>query len=190
MRAAALRLIARDGFAAVSMRQIAAEVGVQVGTLYNYTSDKQSLLFELMAGHMEELLADLAAQDWAELDPLGRLDAFTRFHIRWHLPRRDAVFVSYMELRNLTPENFERIEALRHAYEDALEQILRDGLAEGQFVLGEPRVTTMALIALITGVTSWYRPHGRLDLKEIEGIYVDLMHKAVGIGPDHLMAAQ
>ena len=38
------------------MRQIAGEVGVQAGALYNYTTDKQSLLFDLMKGHMDELL--------------------------------------------------------------------------------------------------------------------------------------
>src|SRR6056297_3764959 len=57
IRAAALSLFARHGYAAVSMRQIAGEVGVQAGALYNYTPDKQTLLFELMRTHMEELLA-------------------------------------------------------------------------------------------------------------------------------------
>ncbi|NBT31879.1 MAG: TetR/AcrR family transcriptional regulator, partial [Rhodobacteraceae bacterium] len=57
VRDAALKLIARHGYAAVSMRQIAAEVGVQAGALYNYTPDKQSLLQDLMRSHMEELLA-------------------------------------------------------------------------------------------------------------------------------------
>ena len=45
IRAAALRLFARHGFAAVSMRALATEVGVQAGALYNYTPDKQTLLF-------------------------------------------------------------------------------------------------------------------------------------------------
>ena len=35
IRKAALGLFARYGYAAVSMRQIACEVGVQVGALYN-----------------------------------------------------------------------------------------------------------------------------------------------------------
>ena len=55
VRDAALRLIARHGYAAVSMRQIAAEVGIQAGALYNYTPDKQTLLFDLMQGHMSVL---------------------------------------------------------------------------------------------------------------------------------------
>jgi len=57
VREAALRLFARHGYAAVSMRKIAAEVGVQAGALYNYTPDKQTLLFDLMRSHMEDLLA-------------------------------------------------------------------------------------------------------------------------------------
>ncbi|MEC9102869.1 MAG: helix-turn-helix domain-containing protein, partial [Pseudomonadota bacterium] len=55
IRAAAQSLFARHGFAAVSMRQIASEVGVQVGALYNYTPDKQSLLFDLMVDHLDDL---------------------------------------------------------------------------------------------------------------------------------------
>ena len=61
VHAAALSLFARHGYAAVSMRQIASEVGVQAGALYRYTPDKQSLLFELMRVHMEELLARVRA---------------------------------------------------------------------------------------------------------------------------------
>ena len=66
VHAAALRLFARYGYAAVSMRQIAAQVGVQAGALYRYTPDKQSLLFELMHLHMVELL-----QAWEQADPGG-----------------------------------------------------------------------------------------------------------------------
>ncbi|SEV98166.1 transcriptional regulator, TetR family [Cognatiyoonia koreensis] len=178
VRDAALRLIARHGCAAVSMRQIAAEVGVQAGALYNYTPDKQSLLFDLMCTHMDELLAALAdAPIYGTA--MARLEAFTRFHIRFHLPRRDQVFVSYMELRNLTPENFAKVEALRRQYEDALETILKDGEAEGVFALPDTRVSTLALIALLTGITNWYRANGRLSIAEVEEIYWSLVRKAV-----------
>lgn len=178
IRAAALQLIARHGCAAVSMRQIAAEVGVQAGALYNYIPDKQSLLFDLMQSHMADLLAGSAVAPISGT-PMQRLETFTRFHIRFHLPRRDQVFVSYMELRNLTPDNFNRIEAMRRDYEDLLEAILKDGEAAGSFSLADTRVTTRALIALLTGITNWYRADGRLDIRAIEDIYWGLVRKAV-----------
>ncbi len=178
VEAAALRLFARHGFAAVSMRQIAGEVGLQAGALYNYTPDKQSLLFGLMKGHMDSLL-DARAQADKGGDPVARLEHFTRFHIRFHLERPDAVFISYMELRNLTPENFEVIEGLRRRYEDELEGILREGAAAGLFDVADTKVATLAVIAMLTGVTTWYRQEGRLTVPEVETIYWDMVRKAV-----------
>ena len=178
VRDAALRLIAQHGYAAVSMRQIAGEVGIQAGALYNYTPDKQTLLFDLMQGHMTDLLAALE-QAGLHGDSLTRLEGFTRFHIRFHLPRPDQVFVSYMELRNLSDANFAAVEAMRRTYEDVLENILCDGEAEGVFVVPDTRITTMALIAMLTGISNWYRAGGRLESAKIEAIYWDMVRRAV-----------
>ncbi|MFY0620003.1 TetR/AcrR family transcriptional regulator [Shimia sp.] len=179
VRTAALRLFAQHGYAAVSMRQIAREVGVQAGALYNYTPDKQSLLFGLMKQHMDELLAaraDLSATGDAVTD----LEAFTRMHIRFHRARPEEVFIAYMELRNLTAENFDAIETLRRTYEDQLEAILRAGVASGDFAVGDPKIATMAVIAMLTGVNTWFREGGRLSLDEVGQIYWDMVRKTVG----------
>ena len=161
------------------MRQSAAEVGVQAGALYLYTPDKQTLLADLMADHLDDLLSALGTLALPH-DPAARLDAFARFHIGFHLDRPEAVFIAYMELRNLAPENFTRIEALRRRYEDALEAILRDGVAQGRFRIPDTRLAAMALIAMLTGVTTWYRDGGRLGRAEVAGIYADMACKAVG----------
>lgn len=180
VRAAALRLFARQGFAAVSMRQIAKEVGVQVGALYSYTPDKQTLLFDLMRGHMEALLAARDGEA-AGADPRADLDGFTRFHIRYHLARPDAVFISYMELRNLTPENFTALERLRQSYEGQVQDILDRGVATGVFRVADTKIASLAIIAMLTGLTTWYREDGRLPLDEIERIYVQMVRGAVGV---------
>ncbi|MEZ5725644.1 MAG: TetR/AcrR family transcriptional regulator [Paracoccaceae bacterium] len=178
IRDAARRLFARHGFAAVSMRQIAAEVGVQVGTIYGYTSDKQALLADLMRAHMERLLADW--QDDPSAPATERLEHFVRFHIDTSLDRADDVFLSYMELRNLDPENHAEIAGLRRRYEGALQAILEDGAAAGAMQLGDARLATMALIAMLTGVTNWYREGGRLDRAALYRHYGALVRGAVG----------
>ncbi len=177
VRDAALKLFARGGFAAVSMRAIAAEVGVQAGALYNYTPDKQSLLFDLMEGHMSDLLA--AAVDDTDQPADARLDAFVGFHISFHHARPDAVFIAYMELRNLTPENFARVEALRREYENGLELILQDGVAAGVFRVEDTKIATLAIIAMLTGVNTWFRAGGRLSLEEVTAQYRDMVRRAV-----------
>lgn len=178
VRDAARRLFARHGFAAVSMRQIAAEVGVQVGALYAYTPDKQALLADLLRGHMEGLLA--AWQDDPARPAPQRLHAFLRFHIKTSIESPESVFLSYMELRSLTPENRRQIADLRRRYEDALEAILIAGQAQGEMSVSDTRLTTMALIAMLTGVTNWYREGGRLDQDRVVAHYWDLVRGAVG----------
>lgn len=179
VRAAALRLIARHGYAVVSMRQIAAEIGMRAGALYLYTPDKQTLLFDLMREHMEHLL-----KSWAEEKhpgtPMERLEQFCRFHIRYHLERPDQVFIAYMELRNLEPDNFAVIEELRRQYETELTNILRDGNKDGVFVLPDARLATMAIIAMLTGVNTWFSESGRLSKDRVEQIYWTLVRRSVG----------
>ncbi|MEO1639923.1 MAG: TetR/AcrR family transcriptional regulator [Pseudomonadota bacterium] len=178
LRDAALRLIAQHGYAAVSMRQIADAVGVKAGALYNYVPDKQSLLFGLMEDHLTSLLAAWQTAP-VSADPIQALEAFTRFHLRFHLPRPDQVSLAYMELRNLSPENFARIEGLRRDYEAALEEILQAGQQSGAFAVADTRVCTMALIAMLTGPSTWFRDDGRLPQAEIEAIYWRMVRGAV-----------
>ena len=181
VRKAAQSLIARHGFAAVSMRQIAAEVGLQAGALYLYTPDKQTLLLELMKDHLEDLL-----RVWAEEkptgDPIRDLETFCRFHIRNNLERADAVFVAYMELRNLTPENFEIIEKLRRQYEAELLSILENGVKSGAFSTPDVKLAALAIIAMLNGVNTWYREGGRLSRDSVADIYWDMVRRSVGAG--------
>ncbi len=182
LRAAALKLFSRDGYAAVSMRQIAREIGVQAGALYLYTADKQTLLFDLLNRHMEELLEAWDAAPKPDTDdPARRLECFVRFHIRFHLPRAEEVFISYMELRNLEPDNFARIEKQRRRYEGLLQSILADGKATGDFKVADVKVATFAIIAMLTGMNTWYRDGGRLSVDMVEEIYLDMVLAAVGV---------
>lgn len=178
IREVALKLFAKYGYASVSMRQIAAGVGVQAGALYLYTPDKQSLLFDLLYEHMKEVL-----EQWAKVkqpdDPQEQLEAFMRFHIRHHIARQDGVFISYMEPRSLEPDNAAKLRTLRQKYEDSLEAILLKGQRAGVFAIDDSKLTTFALIAMLNGVTSWYKSDGRLSLEQIEEIYSNMAHKLV-----------
>ena len=178
VRQSAERLFARHGYAAVSMRQLASDVGVQVGTIYNYTKDKQALLFAIMSEHMTELL-----QAWSRegqtIYPIDQLSQFLNFHLDYHLARRNAVFIAYMELRNLDAANFAEIETLRRQYEDALEQILIAGKNAKAFDIADTRITTLAIIGMLTEVVTWYRPDGRLKLDEVKSRYREMVLRMV-----------
>ena len=174
---AALKRFATAGYAAVSIREIAADVGVRPGALYNHFPTKQDILRALMLSHMADLLAAWERMEFGpQTDPL---ESFVRFHIRYHLERADEVFISYMELRNLEPGNFTEVETERRRYESILTGILEEGSAAGRYAVDDASVTTRAIIAMLTGIPTWYREGGRLSEQEIEDLYLTMVRKAV-----------
>ena len=181
VRESSLKLFAARGFAAVSMREIAGAVGVQAAALYNHFPNKQTLLADLMLAHMEHLLAAWQAEAQAGETADAALERFARFHIHYHAGRSDAVFISYMELRSLDAVNFKRVEKLRQAYEGQVRAILEQGVAAGLFDVPDTRVAAMAIIAMLTGVNTWYRAHGRLSLEQIEDIYTNMVLRSAGV---------
>ena len=179
VKAAALKLFSSRGYAAVSMREIAKEVGVQAGALYRYTPDKQSLLFSLLHDHMTDLLAEWSGYVCGPT-PQDCLLGFVRCHLEYHLPRGDAVFIAYMELRNLSDDNFAQIESLRKRYEDVLEAIVHAGVKAGDFAVADNKIATLALIGLLKEVSTWYRPDGRLEDADLVELYQTMACRLVG----------
>ena len=178
----ALTLFAYQGYAAVSMRKIAAACGLQVGALYNHFPTKQAILHALMVDHLEDLLSALEKAQLPS-DPAAALEAFTRFHIRYHIGKPEEVFIAYMELRNLEPEPYAQTMKLRQQYERSLRGILREGVARDIFRIDDVPVTAMAIISMMTGVNTWFRYGGRLSAEEIEEIYVNMILSVVGLAP-------
>jgi AcrR family transcriptional regulator len=180
IREAAVRLIARHGFEAVSMRRLAEEVGVQAAALYRYFPTKEALLHALMREHMEGLMQSWARARPAADDPVLRLAAFTGNHIRFHVERRHSTHVSNMELRSLGHENLTAILRLRTAYEKELRAILRDGAERGLFSVEDIALTAMAIIQMITGVIVWFRPGERLSVGEVARKYQTMTMRLAG----------
>ena len=180
IRQASLELFARHGFAAVTMRQIAATVGVQAGAIYNYTSDKQALLFNLLDGHMADLLSKWSAE-LVPVNPPAALDHFVAFHLDFHIKRPELVFISYMELRNLTEPNFKKIVEKRRIYEKIIHNLILNGVGSGEFWVPDPKITSLALIALLTGPVDWFREDGRLTSDELTRQYCTLTRQALGV---------
>jgi AcrR family transcriptional regulator len=184
IRSAALALIARQGYEAVSMRELAAEVGVQAAALYRYYPTKEDLLFSLMREHMDGLAAAWEAEQPASDDPVARLAAYVANHIRYHVIRRHSTHVSNMELRSLSRERLTAILKLRTAYEKELRAILRDGAEQGVFTVDDVGLTAMAIIQMTTGVIVWFRPDERLSVDQVTETYLAMTMRLVGANQD------
>jgi AcrR family transcriptional regulator len=189
IRQAATRLVARHGFEGMNLRMLAREIGVKAGSIYNHIESKEALLHSLLVDTMREALAGLDAALAGATDPLDALRRYVAFHIEFHAVRRDAVFIGNAELRSLSAAHFAGVVAMRNAYEQRLCDVLRRGEAAGVFRPGDVRVAASALIAMMSGVCTWYRAAGRLDVADLVVQYTRMVLGSVGVEPDAPIAA-
>jgi AcrR family transcriptional regulator len=196
IRKTAIALIAKHGFEAMTLRQLAEQVGIQPGSVYRYFPSKGKLLAQLQIEHLEYLLARWA-DEIKNLDDsaLVRLKAFIDFHIRYHTLRRQEVFVANMELRSLEPEDYKLVVGLRRRYEKVLQSILQDGVAQGLFRIGganrgqskaaslpsEILVTSYAVLAMLTGVGTWFNESGQMAKQDLINLYTQMVFQSLGV---------
>lgn len=167
IRAVALDLFYRRGFQATTLRDIAARVGIQVGSLYNHMDSKGDLLFEIMENVMLDLLEE--QRQFADTpDVVERMRLLVYHHVRFHGERAEEVFVGNNELRSLNRAQRARIVSLRREYEQMFQDELEDGIRQGKFIHVDVQVTSFGILAMTTWVSSWYSSRGRLSLEEID----------------------
>ena len=73
--------------------------------------------------------------------------------------------------------------ALRGAYEQRLAGILTEGVAKGAFEVADVQVATFAILSLLTGLCTWYRPGGRLTREAIVDAHEKLVLSGVMPAP-------
>jgi hypothetical protein len=124
---------------------------------------------------MDELLERLDQALDGISDPEDRLQAFIAFHVGYHIARKREVFICYSELRSLESKNYEIVVGLRQHYERKLIGILDDGVASGRFTVADTTVAAYGILAMLTGVCTWFKPAGRLSKEEVTGIYTGMV---------------
>lgn len=157
----------QHGYEATSLRQIAAAVGIKVGSLYNHISSKEDLLLSVMGGTMDDLTALMHEALEGPTDPVDRLIAFVECHIRFHAERAQEVFIGNTELRSLQPDARAEITEKRRAYREVLEGLIQAVGESGDAQILNARLHAFSIVAIGTHVASWYREDGGFPLAEI-----------------------
>jgi AcrR family transcriptional regulator len=174
LRTAAVQLLSEHGYEGMNLRLLAGKVGLQASSLYNYIDSKQQLLFWLCEETTEALALELDQTLTGVAEPAERLRKFVAFHLGYHIVNRKQASVLQMEIRSLTAKNYQAITKLQRLYTDKVRGIVDDGVADGSFRVADSEIATFALVQMLTAVTRWYRPQGRLTLDDLVEIYTDL----------------
>ena len=86
----------------------------------------------------------------------------------------------------MAPADHRRWVARAGRYVDILSGVLGDGSLAGRFRLPDGRVAAFAILAMLTGVGSWYREGGRLGQRELIDVHTLMVMQCVGLQPHPL----
>ncbi len=179
------------GFHDTSMRKIADGAGTAISHAYYYFPSKGEILRTLMIGVTTDLIHVLeAARDAAGDDPVERLAALVRNHVRLHTERQAESFVANTELRSLSAEERQEVVALRDHIGKLFKDVVDDGLRQGHFTTANRDEAVLAIVTMCTAVAGWYRTDGPKPPEVIADAYAALALGMVGCTRPSAVAGQ
>ena len=171
---------AEHGFHATTTRDIAAAAGMSPAAVYVHHESKEDLLYLIsLAGHeqTEDLVRRAVAGATRPGDQLAAaVRAFARFQIEQHEVAR---VVNY-ELGALNPVHARQIWRLRRRIEKHVREVIRDGVASGEFAVADVDLAATAVLSLCVDIARWYQRERQWPAEEITTFYAQAALRMVG----------
>jgi TetR/AcrR family transcriptional regulator, cholesterol catabolism regulator len=176
---AAADVFREKGFRAASVNDIAARFGGDRASIYYYYGSKQDIFIDLIQQAVDEvvLLAEEVAESGRSATERLRdvfaktLDAYER-----HYP---YMYVYIQEDMRKVPGDGtnagKRLQDLGRRYERAVQQVIDEGVASGEFRASlDAQMMKFAIIGALNWTHRWHVPGGRLSGAETGTAFTDL----------------
>jgi AcrR family transcriptional regulator len=167
---AAARAAQQNGFAAISMDDVAREMGGSKGQVYYYFKSKDELLSS-MSLYVHEIgaKARLALINDSSLSPEAKLERILREHVlslcqNWNLHR--ALWTNTW-FASLDQDNFKKVVALRHSYRKAIADLISQINGTKKEKKSVSKLKGIMVVSFVDNVAGWYRPDGPQNAEEI-----------------------
>ena len=162
------------GYHATSLDDVAKALGVSKGTLYNYVTDKQEILWEL-----HKIAGDIATSAFAAAPAEAGTGAqmlrgsLVRF-IHGLTEELGACRV-LLEFEALRPEDRVKARKMRESFENSFIEFIEQGMADGSMRKVEPRLMVFTFMGAVNWIPRWYSPTGRLTGRYIAQAVTDML---------------
>ena len=160
-------LFRTNGYAATTVRDLAAEVGILSGSIFHHFRNKEEILFTVMNEVVITMEEALQVELAAAQNPREAVRALITTELAFlHGIAGDATAVLIFEWRSLSPELQGRILERREAYFSYWQDTLGQAQNAGLTVI-EPELLRQLLHGALAWSTYWYRPDGALTVGQL-----------------------
>jgi AcrR family transcriptional regulator len=184
--AAAAGLFLDNGYHNTSVREIAQKAGLSVGSVFNYFTSKEEILFFLFSRNQERTEATLRDQraEFERLkgegvDPKELLWLAYEWYVRLIGEMRRYTVLGYQELKSLTVAERRRILEGEERIQQFIEEVIAYGVGKGVFPQGDNNLKAHCLLVL---GQSWAVRHWALKhFSKVDDYLLALKAIALGI---------
>ncbi len=145
-------LFSEKGYHELTMEEIAEEIGVSKGTIYNYFSSKENLYLEILKESFEAIEA-LLQKEIENSDPAPlKLRKLLATIFTFYRQNLKVLRILSRDETHLLREHFELTEKWRMRRVRLYEKIIEKGIDEGSFVRQNPRLRALMLYGAVGAV--------------------------------------
>jgi len=165
----ARRLFWEKGYPATSMRDIGLSYGCRPANIYNFFSDKEEILFEVLREEMEQIIKPIRDLEKDERQsPVEQLRLIIESHLKVTLSyRRSAKLLFDVALDNLSPEKRRKIIELRDTYDRIIRQVIRRGIDAGLWPRVNVKLAGFMIASMITRTRIWFHPKKGVSVSDL-----------------------
>jgi len=179
----ARRLFWEKGYNATSMREIAISYGCRPANIYNFFSDKEEILFEVLREEMEQIIQPIKhLEEDDHTSPIEQLRCVIESHLKVTLSyRRSSGLLFDVALDSLSFAKRKTIIDLRDTYDRIIRKLIRRGIDTGYFPEVDVRLAGFMIASMITRTRIWFHPKKGVSVSELADFISEFAFNGLGV---------
>lgn len=150
----AASLFKEKGYSAVTMRDIAAKMGIKAASLYNHINSKQDILKEIIITLADKFTAGLATIKKSNGSSLDKMEQIVALHIKLASNSTEAMASLNNDWMHLE-DKLEYYLQLRSAYEEDVRLIIKEGIRNNEIVDIDVEVMLFSILSTLRSLYLW-----------------------------------
>jgi|ERR1043165_979312 AcrR family transcriptional regulator len=179
VKQSAQRLFRERGYAAIGMRELAKEVGIEAPSIYNHYKSKDDLLREICFDMAEQFFAAFDVATGPQKANYEQLRAAIKSHINVISSNLEASEVFFNEWMFLEQPNLGKFKKLRHEYEMKFRDIIEKGVKKGEFKKGNPKLISFTIFSALNATYELYNSNEKLSAEQLAEDISELLLKGL-----------
>jgi AcrR family transcriptional regulator len=154
------------GYHGATVEQIAAALHMKKGNLYYYFKNKEEILYACHNYSLDRLNQIL---DEIERSGLHADDKLRRLIVAFVHTILDELHGTalFLDLEALSPAHLKAVIVRRDQFDRGVRKVLEEGMSEGTFGRGDPKLLAFALLGAVNWIPRWFSPEGPASSQEI-----------------------